>query len=127
MKIGYKFWYILRDDNDFITEANIRIYEGKYEDIEELNVETDKLETVNRYVRKKRLRKIDTDLVGNKTKLDKNGNEALVYTAEDFGAIKTDDELRCFLNGEIKKDKGREPLDVQTETELDIIKLLKIK
>ena len=41
------------------------------------------------------------------------------------GVISDDDELRIFLNGELKKDKDRDPEDSQKET--DIIKLKKQK
>ena len=108
MKIDYKFKYIWRDDYDIITKATIKFYEGEYNDVVVHNNETEKDETVNKYVRSKLLATKD-------------------YTANDFGKIKRDDELRVFLNGELKKDMFREPIDCQKETDLEKIKLLTVK
>jgi len=101
MFTDYKFWYIRRDDDGFITEAAVRFYEGHY--------------VSGEYVRTKRLPVAELTHLAKKVK-DKlgiqflnetNQNEVVVYTQEDFGQIKTDDELRTFLNKEISKDKIR--------------------
>ena len=49
------------------------------------------------------------------------------YDQSDFGQIKDDDELRVFLNGELKKNTSRTSIPEQTETDLAKIRLLTIK
>ena len=118
MRTDYKFWYIIRNDDGFITEAVIRFYEGDYQtkviDGEEKMV----------YVRSKRLnqskdfdlnhlaKEVDGKLVVPIIK-EVNGKETVHYSPADFGQIKTDEELVAFLNTEISKDKGREVVDEQ--------------
>ena len=108
MRTDYKFWFIRRDDNGFITEVAVRFYEGEYQTIDSKQV----------YVRTKRLETL-TDLShlakdGTLKQLKEvNGREAVLYYPEDFGKIKTDDELRSFLNKEIAKDTGRGVINEQ--------------
>lgn len=89
----YKFWYIERDDDGFITEAAVRFYEGNYVD--------------GIYKRTTRLQDKDLKHLNKLMKKEDNGNEAIIYTSLDFGTIKTDDELRQFLNNELAKDTTR--------------------
>lgn len=100
MKTDYKFWYIKREDDVHISEVAVRFYEG---------------EVINgKYVRSKRLSKKDvTHFKGKEIKKERNSNEAIIFTTDDFGVISTDEELRKFLNKELAKDKSREPIDQQ--------------
>ena len=111
LKTDYKFWYITRNDNGFITEAGIRFYEGDITTKNELVNEV--LTPVTRYRRTKRLKKINLKHLDKKFKKESSGKDAKVYNQSDFGQIKTDDELRSFLNKEIKKDKTRQAIDEQ--------------
>lgn len=107
-KTDYKFWYIKRDDNVYISEAGVRFYEGEITTENEHNI------PVTRYRRSLRLQKRDLSHLGSKIyRKERNGNDAVVYTPNDFGRISTDDELRDFLSKELKKDKGREPIQEQ--------------
>lgn len=117
MKTDYKFWYIRRNDDGFIEEAAVRFYEGEITIQNELNNETFVVEPVNRY---RRIKQLDVandlkHLKSQKTKKDITGKDAVLYTVEDFGNIKTDDELRVFLNSELKKDVTRTPIPEQNE------------
>jgi len=96
----YKFWFIRRDDDGFITEAAVRFYEGGYD-------------AEGTYVRSKLLEKIDLKHLDKKFVKDSNGTDTKLYTQADFGSIKTDDELRTFLNSELAKDTKREPIKEQ--------------
>ena len=49
-----------------------------------------------------------------KMKADKSGRDCVMYTADDFGVISTDDELRAFLNAELAKDSSRQPIPEQS-------------
>lgn len=104
----YKFWFIRRDDDGFITEAGIKFYEGEYED--RLDPETNETKSV--YIRKKKLKDISFNKKPKKI-MRKDGSESMQYTPEDFGRIKTDDELRLFLNQELANVKGREAIPEQ--------------
>lgn len=110
MKTDYKFWYIKRDDNGFITEVAVRFYEGEYQTIdgEEKYVRTKRLAVSKGELN--HLAKEDGNISYTKEITEK---EAIVYRVKDFGQIKTDDEIRVFLNKEIAKDKGREVIDAQ--------------
>lgn len=120
MLTDYKIWYIKRDDDIHISEVAVRFYEGEISTLPE-NVGGE-VQDVTRYRRTKRLQTFD-DLqylakdVGGQMVLkglkEENGNTAVVYLPEDFGVIKTDDELRLFLNKELAKDPSREPIDEQ--------------
>jgi len=109
MRTDYKFWFIRRDDNDFIEEAAIRFYEGDYEEVED--TETKEKRIV--YKRYKILNKTDLVHLGTGFIKDSNNNDVRFYTSADFGNIKTDDDLRKFLNKELKKDMKREAIEEQ--------------
>mgnify|MGYP001561892821 FL=1 len=106
----YKFWYIKRNDDGFMTEAAVRFYDGEYQIIEGKEV----------YKRIKRLSVLNGEL---NHLADKDGNigytheanekDAVIFLPRHFGKIKTDDELRDFLNKEIAKDKGRKLIKEQ--------------
>jgi hypothetical protein len=100
----YKFWFIRRDDDGFITEAAIRFYEG----------ETIKSGKENVYIRNKRLEAKDLKHLSSLTyKKEIGGKDTVIYTPYNFGKIKTDNKLREFLNKELAKDKGRQPIKQQ--------------
>lgn len=132
MKTNYKFWYITREDDVHISECAIRFYEG---DDMQVDVPVDDTDPNNkttkkeiRYVKTKRLQKADLPhFVGRKVKKEKSGDDCIVYTSDDFGVITDNDELRVFLNKELKKDKGRIPEDTQVEEDLVKLKKLKVK
>ena len=114
----YKFWFVRRDDDGYITEAAIRFFEGEMRDIEErrLDVADQKMKKVivNRYVREKELIKEDlATCVSRETQKDSRGVDTFIYTPEDFGRIRDDEELRAFLNKELAKDETREPIKAQ--------------
>lgn len=114
MKTDYKFWYVKRDDDGFITEATVRFYEGDYGTKKKINYDTGEYDDVVAYIRTKKLTKNDLGYTKSKKfKADALGGDVLLYTPEDFGNINTDDELRAFMNTEIKKDKSREPIPEQ--------------
>ncbi len=108
--VDYKFWYIIRDDNRFITECGIRFFEGDV--TTELEIDLDDVEQeVTRYRRSKRLQ--GAELPDKARKLDTNGNEAVVYTAADFGEISTDEELDAFAEAELDKFPGKSSISKQ--------------
>ena len=108
MKTDYKFWYIRRDDDGFITEAAVRFYEGDYQIIEgkDVYIRTRRLETFDD------LQHLQKDGVIKGLK-EVNGKIAVFYYEDNFGKIKTDEELRLFLNKELAKDVSREPIKEQ--------------
>lgn len=114
MRTDYKFWYIRRNDDGFITEAAVRFYEGDVT----TELEKDRLGrdvSVIRYRRSKKLQGAElSHLKSKKIVKDSLNQDAALYDSGDFGAIKTDEELRIFLNGELKKDIQRSPIDEQT-------------
>lgn len=121
MFTDYIFWFIKRNDDGFITEAAVRFYEGDYQDkqVEDVN---GNIETKSVYVRSNRLEKFEQlehlakDVDGKpaiKGITESNGKLCVYYSQKDFGDIKTDDELRSFLNIEISKDKGRQVIPEQ--------------
>jgi len=113
MLTDYKFWYINRDDNGFITEVAVRFYEGAIStvpitDIKGITTNVDK------YIRTTRLQATDlTYLDTQDVKKEVNGNDAIVFTSKDFGEISSDGDLRLFLNAELAKDPSRMPIDEQ--------------
>lgn len=109
--IDYKFWYVRRDDDVHISEAAVRFYEG--EESAQLEADDDGVETmVTRYRRSKKLQ--GAELPADKPKkLDKAGAETVIYTAADFGVISTDEELRAYLNQDLKKFVGKSPVKEQ--------------
>ena len=118
----YKFWYIIRDDNGFIIEAAVNFSEGEMMDVEELDMLTEETVVNNRYVRTKRLGKLDMPHLSDKFKNDKEGYDSKVYLVEDFGQIKTNDELRVYLNGELKNDATRTPVEEQNTLDINKVK-----
>lgn len=111
MFTDYKFWYIKRDDEGFITEAAVRFYEGEITTQTELTFEGPKV--ITRYRRSKRLTPNETPHKDKPRRAEADGNEAVVFFPSDFGKIKTDEELRVFLNGELAKDLLRQPIGEQ--------------
>ena len=110
MKTDYKFWYIRRDDDVHISECAVRFYEGEITTENERDVNGN-LVPITRYRRTKKLKKFNLPhFKGRKIIKDLLGNKCQFYTQEDFGIIKTDDELRLFLNKELAKDKSRIPI-----------------
>lgn len=110
----YKFWYILRYDDIHISEAAVRFYEGEITTEDEKESLTGTIKPVTRYRRFLRLQERDLNHLGNKRyRKEANGNDAVIYTPNDFGRISTDEELRSFLNKEIKKDKKRSHIKEQ--------------
>lgn len=103
----YKFWYIRRDDDGFITEAAIRFYEGEYRQV--IHPITEK-KTIQ-YVRIKRLEKDKLKVL--KGKVGRDREEIRIFTPIDFSQIKTDDELRKFLNKELNKIVGLKAIPEQ--------------
>ncbi len=107
-KLEYKFWYIRRNDDGFITDCAIRFFEGEYD-------------SKGKFSRTLRLQANDLKHFskerGGKKQLyyitEASGGDCVYYDSRDFGSIKTDSELCIFLNNEIKKDKGREPINEQ--------------
>lgn len=112
MRTDYKFWYIKRDDDGFITEAAVRFYEGDV--TTELEKDTSlNLVPITRFRRSKRLGSSDVPHINVGFIKDARGKDAAVYTSESFGRIKTDEELRTFLNREISKDTKRVAINEQ--------------
>ena len=86
------------------------------------------LTPVTRYRTSKNLQAIDLPHLNGRTLVkDAEGHECLVFTADDFGVISSDDELRVFLNKELAKDPLRLPNDVQKEVNLVRLKKQKHK
>jgi len=118
MRTDYKFWYIKRDDNGYIRNVAVRLYEGDYQN-KQVEDENGNLVTKSVYTRTKRLESFD-DLkhLAKKNKIrgvtENSGKFCMYYDTSDFGDnIKTDEELITFLNGEIKKDKLRDAINEQ--------------
>jgi len=111
MQTSYKFWYITRDDDGYITECAIRFYEGETSKKLEY-VDIDRQEEVTRYRRVKRLNRADLSHFS-VFKKEANGNDTVVFNQSDFGSIKTDQELIAFLNVQLAKDGSRTPINEQ--------------
>ena len=110
MKTDYKFWYISRKDNVNIDEAAVRFYEGE-------------VITGTKYKRSKRLDVADLGHLTSKiVKKESNEKDSIIYTQKDFGIISTDDELRVFLNSELRKDPRRIPIDEQNTLDIKKVK-----
>lgn len=115
MKTDYKLWYVARDDNGFITEVAVRFFEGEVTTQDERHFITKELRPITRYRRTKRLQAGDLKHFPKKARFKKDGagNDARIYGTSEFGAIKTDEELLAFLDKELAKDKGRQPVEEQ--------------
>ena len=101
----YKFWFIKRDDDGFITEAAVRFYEGemlKDKDGKDVYVRSKRLET-------NELKHLSSLIY----KKEISGSDAVIYTPDNFRKIKTDDEIRAFLNKELAKIKNHQPIKEQ--------------
>ena len=107
MLTDYKFAYIKRDDDGFITEAAIRFYEGEVIEVDDVDIETGAITKVQRYVRSKKLASKDLKHLKCKFKKDINNGDVSIYTVADFGKIKTDEQLCTHLDNETVKDKKR--------------------
>ena len=101
----YKWWFVKRDDNGFITEVAVRFYEGEHQTIE----------GVLTYVRTAKLGAGDMPETRSGTPvLDSVSAYARHYNQNDFGHIKTDDELRAFCDAQLALDTTRTPIPEQT-------------
>ena len=100
----YKFWFIKRDDNGFITECAIRFYEGEYK-----NEKYKRIKRLESFEDLKHLAK-DNAIKGLK---EQTGETCVFYSQEDFGQIQTDNELRSYLNQELAKDGTRQSIPEQ--------------
>jgi hypothetical protein len=107
--ITYKFYRIWRDDNGLITKAEVIFYDCGIATKNEFNPATGAFEDIT----KMRLgaAKTKEELTFVSDKFSKAFNlDSHIYDSNDFGTIKTDEELREFLDGELKKDKNSTPL-----------------
>lgn len=112
MLTDYKFWFIRRDDDGFITEAAVRFYEGEITtEYKQKGIGAPEQVTMYRRTKKLNPRIEIPHLVGRATKMDNSGKHVAIYTPTDFGRIKTDEELRDFLNAELEKDTTRSPVE----------------
>lgn len=112
MKTDYKFWFITRDDDGYIVKCGIRFYEGEITTKDENDIDGNPV-PVTRYRRSKLLTKTDLSYLNDSFVKDGKGQDAKLYTPAEFGEIKTDDELRTFLNNELAKDSTRTSIDEQ--------------
>lgn len=128
MKTDYKFWYITRDDNGFIVEAAVIFREGSFQDLQIAAIGNNPATIIQKYVVNKFLRKKDLKhLEMGTTKKMKSGLETILFKKSDFGEIKTEDEFRVFCNNILIQDKEREAIDIQTITDVAVLKTKKHK
>jgi len=106
-KTDYKWWYVARDDDGFITEVTVRFYEGEIATKPEDGV------LVTRYRRSAKLALLSTTRSGTPT-MDSTGGFARRYTQRDFGWIKTDAELKAFCDQQLALDPIRTPIPEQS-------------
>lgn len=121
MLTNYKFAYILRKDDINIGECGVRFYEGEVSTKPELNTITQEIKDITRYRISRRLRGDELNHLDGKRATEVFIDDLVIYTKENFGNITTDDELRLFLNSELKKDSERSPQKEQNT--LDITKV----
>jgi len=108
MKINFNIWFIDRDDDGFIKKSGVSFYEGNFEDATEFDAGGSP-KTVNKYIINRKLGK--ADLTHQKKWVNRiNSGESAIFDVSDFGQIKTEEEMRTFLAGELTKDKTRESL-----------------
>ena len=121
MRTDYKFWYIKRDDDALITEVGVRFYEGEITSEMEPGLK-DEPTPITRYRRTSRLNKDTLGYLADKefTK-EYNDNDCVVFTNKDFGPIKSEEELKNFLNSQLALDKNREPIDEQIDAKYNSI------
>jgi hypothetical protein len=107
----YKWWFVRRDDDGYITEVGVRFCQGEYQSI------TDELSgsVTNQYVRTERLaaNNMPDGRLGSDA-FESSGKYARQYTQADFGLIKTDEELRAFCDKELSKDTVRKVISAQS-------------
>lgn len=102
----FKYWYIKRDDDGFITEVAVRFYEGDMFLVSLPNATTGVPETKNVYVRTARIKLPQlTHLDGVSAK--ENQEDVKVYFATNFGAIKTEIQLSAYLESQMALDKTK--------------------
>ena len=122
MRTDYTFWYVLRSDDIHIDEVAVRFYEGNISSKFESDVNSVLIPVV-RYRRIRRLQLNDLSyLTSKKARKETNGNDAIIYTPEDFGFISSDDELRVFMNTELRRDPTRIPIDEQNTLDIGKVK-----
>lgn len=117
MKTDYKFWYIRRDDDGFITECAVRFYEGEVTTQLEEVLPGRPPEFVTRYRRSRVLSRETLASVhgGGRWRKDSSGSDVVLFDSSDFGRIRSDEELVAFVNSQIKRDPIREVIDQQKE------------
>ncbi len=112
--MDYKFWFIHRDDDGFITHCAIHIFEGEIGQVNKTSLSKkhnvgkkgsqryNAVEPVNGYKRRNRLQKKDLLHIKDITFLPNlNGVELPVFTDAQFGKIKTDEELSIYFDNMI--------------------------
>ena len=109
----YKFWFIRRDDDGFITEAGINFYEGTYKKLKKKDPRSGIEYDSEEYVREKKLNKLELADISPRIRTRKDNSHSVIYYTSDFGQIKTDEELRDFLNQQLAKIGGREAIAEQ--------------
>ena len=123
MLTAYKFWYIKRNNDGFITEAAIRFYQGVLttkNEVDDSVLGNQATKSVTRFRFDSRLTANDMDYLGVQTVKEQNNNDCALFNQSHFGQIKTDDELRTFLNNQIAKDQTRTPIDSQNISKLAV-------
>lgn len=113
MLTDYKFWYITQQDDNQIVECAVRFFEGEINTKDEFI--GDRIESVTAYRRSKKLDPNKMNHVKHKRmKKDAGGNDCVIYDVNDFGVITTREELKAFMNLELKKDKDRTSISYQS-------------
>lgn len=131
MLTSYNLWYTKKDDDtSLFTEVAVRFCEGEITTEDELVVDQQtrlrSLQPVTRYRVQKQLSKEEIAYVGDRlTKNDFDGNECILFFPGDFGKTGDVDAISCFLNGVLRQDPSRTPIDEQSETDLTILKELR--
>ncbi len=104
----FKFLYITRQDDIHISKAAVRFYEGEVTTENHRDIRTKEMVPVTRYRRSERLQKEDLPHIKNREVIkDPLGDDAFIFTSEDFGVITTNAELEEYFKGLIKQDKTR--------------------
>lgn len=97
MMMDYKFWYIRRDDDGFILDCAIRLYEGDLQTVTDILKGTQS----SQYIRSKKLQMTDGLTLGSRVLKDNLNQDNFLFTQKDFGKIKTSDELRSYFNQQL--------------------------
>ena len=106
--IDYKFWYIRRNDNGFITEAALRFFTG------DITTELENGVNITRYRRTLRLGQTAVQFLGFPIIFDSAGNPTVLLKPSQFGNIKTDAELRSYCNTQLARFITFTPIAEQT-------------